>query len=102
MKRWLLWLAAAFTLAAAGLALAQAWPARAVKIVVPFVAGGTTDVVARLLAQQLAEAWGQPVVVEDRAGAGGNIGADAVAKSPPDGYTLFMTSGSIVTANQHL
>ena len=82
--------------------LAQAWPARPVKIVVPFVAGGATDVVARLLAQQLTEAWGQSVIVEDRAGAGGNIGADVVAKSPPDGYTLFMTSGSIVTANPHL
>jgi len=69
---------------------------------VPFVAGGVTDVVARLLGQKLGEAWGQSVVVENRAGAGGNIGADAVAKSPPDGYTLLMTSGSIVTANQHM
>ena len=81
---------------------AQAWPAKSVKIVVPFVAGGTTDVVARLLGQKLTEAWGQSVVVENRAGAGGNIGADAVAKAAPDGYTLLMTSGSIVTANQHL
>ena len=102
MKRFLPWLAAALTLTAPALVLAQAWPAKPVKIVVPFVAGGTTDVVARLLAQQLTEAWGQTVIVEDRAGAGGNIGADLVAKSPPDGYTLFMTSGSIVTANQHL
>jgi tripartite-type tricarboxylate transporter receptor subunit TctC len=81
------------------LASAQGWPAKAVKIVVPFAAGGATDVVARLLAQKLQAAWGQPVVVEDRAGAGGNIGADVVAKSAPDGYTLLMTSGSIVTAN---
>jgi tripartite-type tricarboxylate transporter receptor subunit TctC len=80
-------------------ALAQAWPAKPVKIVVPFAAGGATDVVARLLAQKLSESWGQAVVVEDRAGAGGNIGADVVAKSEPDGYTLLMTSGSIVTAN---
>ena len=85
-----------------GLAGAQAWPSRPVKIVVPFVAGGATDVVARLLAQKLTEAWGQSVVVENRAGAGGNIGADVVAKSPPDGYTVLMTSGSIVTANPYI
>jgi tripartite-type tricarboxylate transporter receptor subunit TctC len=85
-----------------GLAAAQAWPSKAVKIVVPFVAGGATDVVARLLAQKLTEAWGQSVVVENRAGAGGNTGADVVAKSPPDGYTMLMTSGSIVTANPYI
>jgi len=85
-----------------GLAGAQAYPAKPVRIVVPFVAGGATDVVARLLAQKLTDAWGQSVVVENRSGAGGNIGADVVAKSPPDGYTLLMTSGSIVTANQYI
>jgi tripartite-type tricarboxylate transporter receptor subunit TctC len=83
-------------------AAAQAWPTKPVKIVVPFAAGGATDVVARLLGQKLTEAWGQAVVVEDRAGAGGNIGADVVAKSPADGYTLLMTSGSIVTANPYM
>ena len=85
-----------------GLAGAQAWPSKPVKIVVPFVAGGATDVVARLLAQKLTDAWGQGVVVENRSGAGGNIGADVVAHSPPDGYTLLMTSGSIVTANPYI
>src|SRR5690349_7352381 len=85
-----------------GLAATQAWPTKPVKIVVPFAAGGATDVVARLLAQKLTDAWGQSVVVENRAGAGGNIGADVVAKLPADGYTLLMTSGSIVTANPYI
>ncbi|HUL97823.1 MAG TPA: tripartite tricarboxylate transporter substrate binding protein [Usitatibacter sp.] len=84
------------------LAAAQPWPAKPVKMVVPFAAGGATDVVARLLAQKLGDAWGQTVIVEDRAGAGGNIGADVVAKSPADGYTLLMASGSIVTANPYM
>ena len=87
---------------APGLAGAQAWPTKPVKIVVPFAAGGATDVVARLLAQKLSESWSQSVVVENRGGAGGNIGADIVAKSPADGYTLLMTSGSIVTANPYM
>lgn len=84
-------------------AVAQsAYPNKPVKIVVPFVAGGTTDIVARLLAQRLSQLWNQSVVVDNRGGAGGNIGADAVAKSPADGYTILMTSGSIVTVNPHI
>lgn len=80
----------------AGQALAQgSWPDRPVKMVVPFSAGGSTDVVARMLGARLGEIWGQPVVVENRGGAGGNVGGDAVAKSPADGYTLLMASGSI-------
>lgn len=100
MKRWILGLAA-LAMAATAVA-ADTWPSRAVRMIVPFPAGGATDVVARLLSQKLGEAWGQSVVVENRSGAGGNIGGEAAAHSPADGYTLFMTSGSIVTANPYM
>ena len=89
-------------LVAAQPALAQAWPNKPVRVVVPFAAGGTTAVVARIVGQKLGEAWNQPVVIENRGGAGGNIGADVVAKSTPDGYTILMTSGSIFTVNPSL
>lgn len=95
-------LAAASLLSLTGTALAQAWPSKPVRIVVPFAAGGTTDVVARIVGQKLGELWGQSVVIENRGGAGGNIGADAVAKSAPDGYTILMASGSIFTVNPTL
>ena len=87
-------LVAASLLSATGHALAQAWPSKPVKIVVPFAAGGTTDVVARIVGQKLGELWGQSVLIDNRLGAGGNIGADAVAKANPDGYTILMASGS--------
>ncbi len=74
---------------------AQSWPAKPVRIDVPFAAGGATDVIARVLAQRLSDKWGQAVTVDNRAGAGGNVGADAVAKALPDDYTLLMASGSI-------
>jgi tripartite-type tricarboxylate transporter receptor subunit TctC len=78
------------------------FPTKTVRIVVPFAAGGATDIITRILAQKLTEIWGQSVVVENRGGAAGNIGGAEVAKSAPDGYTLLMTSGSVVTANQHI
>lgn len=74
---------------------AQTWPVKPVRLVVPFAPGGSTDVVARMLGQKLTDMWGQSVVIENRAGAGGNLGADAVAKSAPDGHTLLFASGSI-------
>ena len=94
--------AASLTLLAALPAAAQSdWPNKPVRMVVPFSPGGSTDVVARLLAQQLGTLWGQTIVIENRAGAGGNLGVDMVVKAAPDGYTLLMGSGSI-TINPHL
>jgi tripartite-type tricarboxylate transporter receptor subunit TctC len=78
------------------------WPTNPVTMVVPFAPGGSTDVVARLLGQKLSEMWGQNVVIDNRAGAGGNIGTALVAKAPADGHTLLMASGSILTVNPHL
>jgi tripartite-type tricarboxylate transporter receptor subunit TctC len=102
MSRLVALLAAAALSMAPQVVHAQAWPTKTVKMIVPFAAGGATDVVARLLAQKLTEEWGQSVVVENRVGAGGNIGGDVVAKSSPDGYTLLMASGAIVIAGPHM
>ena len=87
--------AMALALAAfAGVLHAQAWPTHPIKLIVPFPPGGGTDLTARSVAARLADAFGQPVVVENRGGAGGTIGADAVAKSAPDGYTIGIATSS--------
>ncbi len=79
-----------------------AWPTKPVKIVVPFAPGGTTDILARAVAPELSKAFGQTFVVENRAGAGGNVGADIVAKSPADGYTLLMGTVGTHAINKSL
>ena len=76
---------------------AAAWPSKPIKIVVPFPAGGTSDVLARLFGQKMGETWGQPVVVDNKPGSSGNLGADLVAKAAPDGYTFaLMDVGNLV------
>jgi tripartite-type tricarboxylate transporter receptor subunit TctC len=81
---------------------AAAFPNKPVKIIVPFPAGGTADVLPRIVGQKLSEKWGQPVIIENRSGAGGNIGAEAVAKSAADGYTLLATPPAPLSINQNL
>jgi tripartite-type tricarboxylate transporter receptor subunit TctC len=83
-------------------AVAQTFPSKPVKLVIPFPPGGSLDNVGRLLAQKLSESWGQQVVIENKPGAGGNIGADAVAKSPADGYTVVMGALSTHAVNPSL
>jgi tripartite-type tricarboxylate transporter receptor subunit TctC len=73
-------------------ARAQSWPSRTITLIIPFAAGGSNDVVGRAIGKKLTEAWGQPVVIENRAGAGGLIGTASVATAPPDGYTLILLS----------
>lgn len=80
-------------------AQANDYPSRAVSIIVPYTPGGSNDLVGRLLGAKLSELWGQPVIVDNRPGAGGNLGANAVAKSKPDGYTLLITPNNLFTMN---
>lgn len=83
-------------------ARAADWPTRPVKVVIPFAAGGATDLLGRALGAELAKTWGQSVVVENRPGAGGAVGAEAVAKAAADGHTLLLASGSMFTVNPFL
>jgi tripartite-type tricarboxylate transporter receptor subunit TctC len=87
---------------ASGAAAAQSWPQKPVRFIVPFPPGGATDISARLLGEKLSQIWGQQVVIENRGGAGGGVGAAEAARATPDGYTLFFPSGSVMTANQHI
>ena len=81
---------------------AQSWPAKPVRLVVPFTAGGSTDTVARIMAEKLSPRLGQPVIVENKPGAGGSVGSDFVAKSPADGYTLLVGTSSTMAIAPHL
>ncbi|MFZ9552620.1 MAG: Bug family tripartite tricarboxylate transporter substrate binding protein, partial [Hylemonella sp.] len=106
MKRWnFLQLAVAFSAAAltwAAGAQTRDWPQASIKIIVPFGAGSGADQVARLIGQELSSVLGQPVIIDNKAGAGGTIGATAAARSAADGYTLFLTTNTTQAANPHL
>lgn len=102
LSRRLVLIAGALTLALPQLATAQSWPTKPIKLIIPFAAGGTTDILGRLLAQQLTKDLGQNVIVENKGGAGGNIAAEFVAQSPADGYTIMLASGSMLTVNPNL
>jgi tripartite-type tricarboxylate transporter receptor subunit TctC len=95
-------LLAAFLILIAGPAAAQGFPTKPVRMVIPFAAGGALDVTGRLIGQKLTELWGQQVVIDNRTGAGGNIGGDAVAKAAPDGHTLLLGTTGLLTINQSL
>ncbi|MBU3554154.1 tripartite tricarboxylate transporter substrate binding protein [Polynucleobacter sp. UB-Piko-W3] len=92
----------ALLLLASPLSYAQNWPTKPIKLIIPFAAGGTTDILGRLLAQQLTKDLGQNVIVENKPGAGGNIAAEFVAQSAADGYTIMLASGSMLTVNPNL
>jgi tripartite-type tricarboxylate transporter receptor subunit TctC len=93
---------AALALSLAPLAAAQPWPTKSIRLVVNFAAGGSTDVIARSMAQKLGETLGQTVIVDNRVGAAGNIGLELVAKSAPDGYTLLHSSDGPILINPHI
>jgi tripartite-type tricarboxylate transporter receptor subunit TctC len=93
---------AAFAPVAAQAEDAASYPSRQIRVIVPFPAGGTADSLPRILAEKLRQKWSQPVIIDNRSGAGGNIGAEAVASSPPDGYTLLASPPGPIAINQSL
>ena len=95
-------IAGVLLLIASPLTYAQNWPTKPIKLIIPFAAGGTTDILGRLLAQQLTKDLGQNVIVENKPGAGGNIAAEFVAQSAADGYIIMLASGSMLTVNPNL
>jgi len=96
------WIIGILFLIASPITNAQNWPTKPIKLIIPFAAGGTTDILGRLLAQQLTKDLGQNVVVENKPGAGGNIAAEFLAQSAADGYTIMLASGSMLTVNPNL
>ena len=102
MRRILSCLAALALVTFAAQAPAQPYPAKPVRLVVPWAPGGTTDILARILGQKMSEKWGQPVLVENRGGAAGNIGSEAVVRASADGYTLLLGTMSTHAMNQFL
>lgn len=96
------WLVAAVTFIAPQSALAQKWPEKTITLIVPYGSGGTADILARRFGQVLSQELGQAVVIENRPGATGTIGATAVARAKPDGYTLFFTATAPISTNQHI
>ena len=95
------WFAGIAALLLSCAAQAQTYPSKPIRLIVPYAAGGTSDILARQIGPKLTEAWGQPVIVENRTGANGNVGADFVAKSAPDGYTVLLTDvgGLVISAS---
>ncbi|MBU3603913.1 tripartite tricarboxylate transporter substrate binding protein [Polynucleobacter sp. AP-Kaivos-20-H2] len=102
LRRSLISLGTVILITSPSLSQAQSWPDKPVKLIVPFAAGGTTDILGRIFAQQMTNILGQNVIVENKGGAGGNIGAEVVANAPPNGYTLLLASGSMMTVNPYL
>ena len=95
-------LAVALLVAIPGAVCGQQYPTKPVRLIVPFAPGGSTDITARILAQKLGDAWRHQVIVDNRAGAGGNIGAEAVTRAAPDGYTLLLATTGVMSINMYL